>query len=114
MLSSFKNAFRGIYLLLKTERNFQIHTLAFILVVSAGIYFKIPSREWINLLLISALVLGLEGLNTAVEKLSNEVTRERKASIRNLKDISAGAVLIAALFAVAVAVFTFGPYLVSV
>jgi len=111
MIDSFRNAFRGLFLLLKSERNFQIHTVALLLVTAAGWYFDISRGEWAVVLIMSSVVFGLEGLNTALEKLCDEVTSERKESIRNIKDIAAGAVLIAALIAVVVAGLVFWPYL---
>lgn len=107
MLKSFQHAARGIWLLLKSERNFQVHCLALVLVIGAGIWLRIQPWEWVAVLTISAVVMGLEGVNTALEKLSNEITEERKESIRNIKDIAAGAVFIAALFAVVIAGFVF-------
>ena len=110
MIDSFRNAFRGLFLLLKTERNFQIHVVALIIVIAAGLYFNISSGEWAIVLVMSAAVLGLEGMNSALEKLCDEVTMDRKESIRNIKDIAAGAVLVAALIAVVVGVVVFYPY----
>lgn len=113
MIRSFAHAFRGIWLLIRTERNFQIHCAALVLVVAAGIYFDIHRIEWIAVLGISALVLALEGVNTSLEKLCDEVTEERKESIKNIKDIAAGAVLIAAIIAVGIAIFVFWPYIME-
>lgn len=110
MIDSFRSAFRGLFLLLKTERNFQIHMCALIVVVTAGFYFDISRGEWAVLLVMSSVVFGLEGLNSALEKLCDEVTLERKESIRNIKDIAAGAVLIAALIAVIVGGLVFWSY----
>lgn len=110
MISSFKNAFRGLFLLLKTERNFQIHALALLVVIGAGLCFNISRGEWAIVLIMSAVVFGLEGLNSAIEKLCDEVSLERKENIRNIKDIAAGAVLVAALIAVVVAGLVFYPY----
>jgi diacylglycerol kinase (ATP) len=112
LINSFKYALRGIWLLLSTERNFKIHFLALILVVSAGLYFSINTYEWLSVLLISAIVMGLEGINSALEKLCDEVTENRKESIRNIKDIAAGAVLIAALIAIVIAALIFKKHLV--
>lgn len=110
MIESFRNAFRGLFLLLKTERNFQIHAVALVIVVLAGFYFDIHRGEWAVLLIMSAVVFGLEGVNSALEKLCDEVTLERKESIRNIKDIAAGAVLVAALIAVVVGGMVFWRY----
>ncbi len=109
-LLGFVHAFRGIFLLIKTERNFQVHCLALVVVIAAGIYFSIDLGDYVSIFLISALVFATEALNTAIEKLCDEVSEERKESIRNIKDIAAGAVLISAIFAVVVAVFVFLPY----
>ena len=109
-LLGFVHAFRGIFLLIKTERNFQVHCLALVVVIVAGIYVKLSLGDFVSIFLVSALVFATEALNTAVEKLCDEVSEERKESIRNIKDIAAGAVLISAIFAVVVAVMIFWKY----
>ena len=111
IVKSFRAAFRGIGILIRTERNFQIHLVAFVLAIAAGFFFDISSKEFILILLVSALVFALEGINTAIEKLCDEVSEERKESIRKIKDISAGAVLIAAIFAAIVGGMIFWKYL---
>lgn len=110
LLKSFIYAFRGIYLLIRSERNFQIHLIALIVVVVAGFYFQIHRGEWLIIILTSALVMGLEGVNSALEKLCDEVTQDRKESIRNIKDIAAGAVLLTAISAVIIAGIIFSNY----
>lgn len=111
MLKSFRDAFNGIGILIRSERNFQIHLVAFVLVICAGFYFGISNGEFVTVLLVSALVFSLEGMNSAIEKLCDEVTEERKESIRKIKDVAAGAVLIAAIFALIIGVMIFFPYL---
>lgn len=113
MIRTFINAFRGLFLLLKSERNFQIHVTAFLVVILAGLYFGVNRLEWTLLLLTSGLVFALEGVNTALERLCDEVTLERKESIRNIKDIAAGSVLLAALIAIAVGLVIFLPYVLE-
>ncbi|MFT5780519.1 MAG: diacylglycerol kinase (ATP), partial [Crocinitomicaceae bacterium] len=78
---------------------------------SAGFFFSISSTDWIILILTSSIVLGLEGINTAIEKICNEVTLERKPAIRDIKDIAAGAVLLASIGAVIIGVLVFWKYL---
>ncbi|MFT5859301.1 MAG: diacylglycerol kinase [Flavobacteriaceae bacterium] len=107
----FAHAFRGIAITFRSELNFKVHVLALIVVVVAGCYFNISASEWTILILASMIVMGLEAVNTALEKLSNEVTEERKSSIRDIKDISAGAVLIASIGAVVIAGFIFWKYI---
>ena len=111
MFQSFSHAFRGIFLLLKSERNFKIHILALIIVLSAGFYFGIRNADWIAIVLTSVLVLSLEAINSAIEKVCDEISTERSESIRNIKDIAAGAVLISAIGAIVVACFIFSKYI---
>lgn len=108
----FAHAFRGIAIAFRSEVNFKMHVLALIVVVCAGYYFKIAASEWTILLLASMIVMGLEAVNTSIEKLSNEVTEERKSSIRDIKDISAGAVLIASIGAIVIAIIIFSAHII--
>jgi undecaprenol kinase len=103
----------GLVQLLKHERNFQWHVVAFISVCAASIYFGITRLEWLVVLLISALVMGLEALNTAIEKLCDLYSTETHADIKKIKDISAAAVLICALVAVCIGMIVFLPYVMK-
>jgi undecaprenol kinase/diacylglycerol kinase (ATP) len=104
-------AFSGIILLIRTERHFQIHTIAFALVIFIGSYFKISEMEWVALLLLSGFVLVAEAINSSIERLSDEITKDYNWQIKQVKDIAAGAVLIATLIAIAGGIIIFYPYL---
>jgi len=54
-----------------------------------------------------------EALNTALERLSNAVTREPNPLVGQAKDAAAGAVLIAAVGAAAIGALVMGPHLLS-
>lgn len=110
-LRSFIHAGRGIWSMILTERNFKIHLLAFSLVVVAGIYLQISKFEWLIILLISAVVLSLETVNSAFERLCDLYSSDQNERIKKIKDISAGAVLIAAIISVVIAAIVFIPYL---
>lgn len=111
LIKGFGYAFQGLYYLVKTERNFQIHTVALILVIILGIILSISSVEWMFLLLTSAMVLCLEAVNSSIEELSNEVDENSNIRIGRVKDIAASAVLIASIFSIVIAGFIFLPYL---
>jgi len=110
-VQGFTHAFRGLYIVIRTERNFQVQLIALIMVISAGFYLRINASDWIILTLNSALVMSLELINTAIEKLCDDTTSEIKPSIRNIKDIAAGAVLLASIAAIVIAVLLFWKYL---
>lgn len=102
-------ALNGIRTFFKECRNAKIHLLAALLAVIAGFALRIHPSDWGWILLAISLVFITEMLNTSIEKLADEVTLEKNPEIGKLKDISAGAVLISALFAVAVGLIVFIP-----
>lgn len=107
----FGYAFNGIAVLIKTGLNFKIQLIAFSFVCFAGFYFNITTTEWLMILGISALVLSLEALNTSIEKLCDLYSTEQNNEIKKIKDIAAGAVLVASLFAGIVGVLIFWKYI---
>lgn len=86
-------AFKGLFLLLRTESSIQIQFVIALVVTAAGFYFEISTMEWIAQLFAIGLVMGVEGMNTAVEKLSDYVQPQKDPKIGFIKDISAGAVM---------------------
>lgn len=111
-IRSFGFAIDGVFQMLKSERNFKIQLLALTSVVVAGFCFQITSTEWLVVLVISALVLTLEMVNSAIEKLCDLYSIEPNSKIKIIKDIAAGAVLIASIFAVIIAVVIFKKYFI--
>jgi diacylglycerol kinase (ATP) len=86
-------ALRGALLLIRTEGSIKIQVFIVFLVTAAGFYFDISSAEWMMQILAIGLVLGVEGVNTAIEKLSDYVQPDFDKKIGFIKDISAGAVM---------------------
>ncbi len=102
-------AFKGAWLLIKTESSIQIQTVIAVVVTFMGFYFNISKEEWMLQFLAIGLVMGIEGLNTAVEKLSDFVQPEHDKRIGFIKDISAGAVMLAAIMASLVGLIIYVP-----
>lgn len=98
-LKSVGYAFKGALLLLKTEASIKIQFVIAIIVTLAGFYFKISHTEWIVQILAIGVVVSLEGVNTAIEEIANFIHPERHKKIGLIKDIAAGAVFIASVFA---------------
>lgn len=108
-LKSIGFAFKGAYYLLKTEASIKVQFIIALLLIALGFYFNISSTEWIAQLLAIGFVISIEGLNTAIEELANFVHPEKHKKIGRIKDISAGAVLIAFVFAVFIALIIYVP-----
>lgn len=90
-------ALRGAILLIKTEASIKIQIFITLVVTAAGFYFEISNTEWILQIFAIALVLGIEGMNTAIEKISDYVQPEFDKKIGFIKDISAGAVMLVSI-----------------
>lgn len=109
-LVSVRHALNGIWYAVSSERNIKIQLAAFVLAMAAAFTLSISRLEMLAILGISALVFSLELTNTAVERLADRVSSEHDALIRVVKDIMAGAVLMASLFAVIIGITIFiGP-----
>ncbi len=105
---SFGFAMRGIAQVFRTERNFQIHVGAMLLVNLAAWWRGCTAFEWAVLWLAMGLVLVAEMLNTALEYAIDLLHPDHHPAAGAVKDIAAGAVLVAATVAVIVAVCILG------
>lgn len=108
-LKSFKYAIFGAYKLVTTEHSIMVQFSLGILVTIAGFYFNISKTEWLFQTLAIGLVLSIEGLNTAVEKIADFIHPDFHNKIGFIKDIAAGAVFFAAVVAIAVGLIIYIP-----
>jgi diacylglycerol kinase (ATP) len=104
-------ALKGAYKLVTTEHSVMVQFSLGILVTIAGFYFHISTTEWLFQTLAIGLVLSIEGLNTAVEKIADFIHPEFHERIGFIKDIAAGAVFFAAMVAFAVGIIIYYPKL---
>lgn len=112
--SALKIAMIGIRELFFESRNARIQLVIFFLVLVAGFTLGLNRFEWLWLFIASVIVLAFEAMNTSIELLADVYTLEFNVKIKQLKDIAAGAVLIASIFAVIVGLFIFIPHLSAV
>src|ERR687896_49483 len=104
---SFGFAFAGLWFLLRTQRNAQIHVIIGAIACGLGAWLRISRVEWAVLVFTIALVLILEGLNTAVEAAIDLASPDIHPLAKAAKDLAAGMVLIAATASVAVGLLIF-------
>jgi diacylglycerol kinase (ATP) len=107
LLESFNVAFEGIIHVLRTQRNMRLHFLVAVGVLIAALSFDVGRLELIVLLLAIAFVLIAEMVNTAIEAAVDVASTSFDPMAKLAKDIAAGAVLIAAINAVAVGYLVF-------
>lgn len=111
-LDSFGFAFKGIAALF-SQPNACIHSVVALIVIFCGVIFDLKVWEWCAIILCIAGVFMAETFNTSIETLADKVCREKDPMIGRAKDLSAGAVLIFVLGAVAVGLIIFIPKILS-
>jgi diacylglycerol kinase (ATP) len=109
--NSFRYAFEGIKTFFQEEHNVWIHLAATILVIVLSFVFPVTRMEALALVLTVGFVWVAEIFNTAIEKMMDFISVEKNQQIKTIKDLSAAAVLIAALIAVITGCFVFIPKL---
>jgi undecaprenol kinase len=109
--SALKIAIIGIRELFFESRNARIQLVVFSLVLVAGFIVDLNRFEWLWIIGASAFVFTLEAINTSIELLADVYTMEYNEKIKQIKDIAAGAVLIASIFAFIVGLSIFIPHL---
>jgi diacylglycerol kinase len=112
-LRSVSFALKGIRSAIQEEPNIRIELAIAFVVICAGIYFQITNAEWLAISLVIGLVLTAEMINTAIEDLVDLVTTEWKPQAGRIKDIAAGATLIASMISITVGILVFWKYLTA-
>lgn len=108
-LKSMGFALKGALKLVTTEHSVMVQFAIGTLITIAGFYFDITPTEWMFQTLAIGLVLSIEGLNTAVEKIADFVHPKFHEKIGFIKDIAAGAVFFAAMTAIAIGAIIYVP-----
>ena len=108
-LKSIGYAFKGAIFLLKTESSIKIQFTIALIVTVAGFYYHISTTEWLIQCLSIGLVVSIEGINTSIEEIANFIHPEHHEKIGVIKDIAAGAVFIASIFAIAIGFIIYIP-----
>jgi diacylglycerol kinase (ATP) len=109
-LAAIRNALRGVGFMF-SELSIRILAAGTVLTIAAGAYFSISALEWCVVLLALALIWAAEGLNTALERLTDLVSPGYHPLAGRAKDLAAGAVLLASVAAVLTGAVIFGPRL---
>ena len=107
LIDSFNYAIEGLIHVLRTHRNMRIHFAVAIAVLVAAVWKGVNRFELIALLLAITFVLITEMINSAIEQAIDLATTSFDPLAKLAKDIAAGAVLIAAVNAIAVGYLVF-------
>ncbi|MDO8529085.1 MAG: diacylglycerol kinase family protein [bacterium] len=108
---SLKCAIRGLKYAISSERNFQLEIIIALMVIALILIFHIKSWEAIILILMIMWVLTVELVNTIVERVVDILKPRFHPYIGLIKDMMAAVVLFSAVFAIAIGIIVFYPYL---
>lgn len=108
-LKSFVFAFEGVIIFFRREHNARIHGVVALLVLISSFLMKLSTVEMILIILSIGLVWITEIINTAIEKTMDYLSPQQHPAVKVIKDLSAGAVLIAAMVAVIIGSIIFIP-----
>lgn len=97
--------------MLKSERNFQLEVFALLINLFLIIYFKLNSTDAALIILVCFFVLIAETFNTAIEKICDFIEPNFNKKIGLIKDIAAGAVILATLLSVLVGILVYSKYI---
>ena len=110
---SFKNAFSGLWWALSTQPNFRIHLFLSAVALVLSYMLQIPAVEICIIVFTIVLGLSAEMINTAIESMTDLITKEWRTEAKIAKDVSAGMMLTVAIGAVIIAGIIFGPKLLT-
>jgi diacylglycerol kinase len=113
LASSFRNAFSGISHAIRTQRNARIHLGITLSVLVLGAWLRIGVEDWVPLIVAAGLVWTAELINTALEAAIDLASPQEHSLAKVSKDVSAGAVLLAAVTAAVVGILILGPPLLA-
>jgi diacylglycerol kinase len=113
LIKSFRYASEGIRHTWANEQNFRIHSILGALVITVGWLINVTVVEQALLILVIGGVLGLELINTALERSVDMMTSEYRLEAKIIKDVAAGAVMVFSITAVLVGITIFLPRIIS-
>ncbi len=113
IIKSFRYALKGIWHILKVERNARVHLVVAAVVLAAAFYLDVSPGEMAAICFAIILVFLAEVVNTAIEKTLDLIEPEHNGKVAIVKDMAAGAVLITSVGAVIIGVVVFRPYILD-
>jgi diacylglycerol kinase (ATP) len=112
-VKSIRDALNGVWYVLRGERNARIHLIIAVLVFAAGRFLALSNAELAAIFFAILIVFLAEIVNTALEKTLDLIDTKPNAQIKIVKDMAAGAVLVAATGAIVIGFAIFYSYVLE-
>lgn len=113
MGEKFMVALRGIKKVYTTELSFRIHAAIAVILIIVNFVIGLSSIEWTIVLLVFGCMMAAEIFNTAVEDMMDVYSRKYDDKIKDIKDISAGAVLLLTIISIIIGLIIYVPKVMS-
>jgi len=113
-INSFRYALEGISYAIKHNQNLKVHFFAAFLVLIFGFILGLTRYEMFGVGVLIVLVISAEMINSAIEEVVDLLVKEHSQEAKIAKDVSAGMVLITAVFAAVVGIFIFLPHFLTI
>lgn len=113
-LQSFKFALNGLKILINEEHNAGVQFFIAFLAIVLGFWFDISIFEWIAIIITIGFVIVLEIVNSTFERVANFICPQQNQKIKEIKDLSAAGVLLAAISAMVVGAIIFIPKIIKI
>jgi len=111
LVKSFQYALRGLIKTVREEQNLQIQGFVALVAIILAVYFRIGRLEWALLIFVIGLVILMEFANSAVERIADVLKPRINSYVKEIKDITAAAVMLASIVAVIIGIIIFWPYI---
>ena len=111
--NSVKNSINGYIYAYTNEQSLTIHAILTILVLLSGFYFHISKMQWAILVVVMAMVIIAELLNTAIEATVDLITKEYNELAKIAKDCASAAVFTASILAAGLYLYVFLPKIIG-
>ncbi|MGV0167532.1 diacylglycerol kinase family protein [Furfurilactobacillus sp. WILCCON 0119] len=109
-IQAFYHAIDGIMDTIHTEPNMRYHLIFALAALLCGLILQINRVDWLWITLAIFTVILAEFANTIAEALSDLVTQgQYNPAAKRVKDVAAGAVVVAAMFAIITGCLVFVP-----
>lgn len=112
LLKSFRYAFKGIARVFREEQNIKIQTTVGLAVIFFAAICQVTRFEWLVLIIVITVVILMEILNSAVERVTDLLKPRLDIYVKEIKDIMAAAVMFSSISAVIIGIIIFAPRLI--
>ena len=113
LYTSVKHAWRGVRLVFMQEQNFRIQIVIAIIAIILSLIFGVSTNQFIIIFLLIGAVLSLEMINSIFERIIDSFKPRIHPAVKDIKDIMAGAVLVASTVAAIIGITIFWPYFIG-